>query len=82
MRFEPITDPVQMPAPNAYWGRKYGSKTKEGGMFRLKKWAANYNGNSNSKPKHYTRILVENAMARGWFNGRRIKGGTNVVTPQ
>lgn len=77
-----IDTPVQWPAPNAYWGRKFGvtctkptSMCNYAGerMFVLKKYAANYNGNSNSKPRHYTRILAINAMAKGWLNGERLK---------
>lgn len=73
MEVEILSDrPFVMPAPNAYWGRKYGSVTKEGGVFKLKRWGQ-ARGGSDGQPKHYTKILAANAMAKGWLNGERLK---------
>lgn len=72
-----MTDtPMQWPAPNAYWGRKFGSRDKDGGLvFRIKRGAATKGSNSGGNTKkHYTRLLASNAIAKGWLNGERRKG--------
>lgn len=65
--------PVSLPAPNAYWGRKFGTINVRTGEreFRIKRWAAR-TGNSNSRPKHYTALLVAQAISKGWLNGKRL----------
>lgn len=73
-----IDAPQQWPAPNAYWGRKFGSRDKDGMLvFRIKRWAARTGNSGGNTKKHYTAILASNAIAKGWLNGQRRKGGGN-----
>lgn len=66
--------PFVMPAPNSYWGRKFGSVVRGELLFKLKRWGPVRKGNDHSKPKHYTALLAGNAIAKGWLNGERLKG--------
>lgn len=60
-----------------YWARKGGgSRMKDGTLGFKGRRMGPSNDNSKAKTRHYTRLLVANARARGFVNGVSIRGGT------
>lgn len=63
---EPVgADAIRMVSKAVKWHRRPGK-------IKSYKNSGSGGGNSNSKRRHYTSIIVANAMALGWLNGRRI----------
>lgn len=61
-------EPAQLPSQRTlrFWAKR-GSKGRRGG--------ANGTGSSSPKPRHYTKLLVDNARARGFVNGVLVRKG-------
>lgn len=50
-----------------------------GQIIKQRRGGVGKGGNNSGSPKHYTKILAENAMALGWLDGKRIGKGALAV---
>lgn len=69
-----MSEAIQIVPKIVRWGLRHGSENaKFGKFFGGKRGGKGQNSNSHGKPKTMARLLVEQAMARGYLNGVPLK---------